>query len=128
MLKTKRFILIEDHEELKADERACWYWDTERPLRGSDPYVAKQCYKDRDPNKFVRYEMMALLFTDQCEYFAVCQNCRSTYSHLQWSGHTKNPSWLQHSAEYLQKHQQEKGWCEFCDPAFGSGGWRLDDW
>jgi hypothetical protein len=23
----------------------------------------------------------------------------------------------------LKKHEETKGWCEFCDPIFGNGGW-----
>lgn len=68
---------------------------------------------------------MALLFTDQAEYYVVCQSCRSTYGHLQWSGNTKSPNWQQESFDQLSLHEAKKGWCEFCDPVFGNGGWSL---
>lgn len=119
-----RFKLIENDTEFPNDGEICWYWDTDRPLRDDEqPFVVVQCYCDRDPNQFVRHDEMALLFTDQAEYFAVCLSCYYGYSHMQWSGSTRNPRWQQESARYLQCHIKTKGWCEFCDPVFGNGGW-----
>jgi len=122
-----RFILIEQHPEFQADDETVWYWDTNRPLENAGTaYVAVQCYRDKDPNKDVVYhETMRLLFTDQAEYYAVCEGCSSLYNHYQWSGSTSSPNWRSKSATYLKKHQETKGWCEFCDPVFGNGGWIL---
>lgn len=123
-MEKQRFVLIENNEKFKADERTCWYWDTKRPAKNGQPYIAVQCYKDRDPNtQIVYHERMALLFTDQAEYYAVCMNCRYSYGDMQWSGNTHNRHWREDSAAYLKKHQETKGWCEFCDPVFGNGGW-----
>jgi hypothetical protein len=120
-----RFRLIEDNDEFPNDGETCWYWDTGRPY-GEDGFIAVQTYCDRDPNQFVRHEEMVLLFTDQAEYYAVCLSCKSVYGRLQWSGSTRNPGWETKSQLYLENHISKKGWCEFCDPVFGSGGWRLD--
>lgn len=121
--QAERFILIENNEEFPIEEETCWYWDTERPLGGDQPYIAVQCYRDRDPNSFIRHEMMALLFTDQAEYYAVCLDCKESFGRYQWSGSTRNPGWERKSQAYLEKHVAQKGWCEFCDPVFGNGGW-----
>lgn len=123
----QRFALIEDNPKYPIEERYCWYWDTERPLGLNDDqsFVAVQCYAGRDPNDFVRQENMALLFTDQAEYYVVCQSCRGIYGHMQWSGSTKAPNWRQESQNQLLLHEKSKGWCEFCDLVFGNGGWSL---
>ena len=118
-----RFVLIENDEEYANDGETCWYWDTKRPLEGKQPFVTVQCYCDRDPNQFVPVDDLRLLFTDQAEYYAVCPTCYYAYAHMQWSGSTCIPEWREQSQKYLQKHQREKCWCEFCDPVFGNGGW-----
>lgn len=123
-----RFVLIADSEfggEFKADKDTCWYWDTERPGGQQDkyPYIAIQCYKDKNPNDYVRHNLMYLLFTDQAEYYAVCPVCYDIYSDMQWSGSTRSPNYANESGQYLKDHAQTKGWCEFCDPIFGNGGW-----
>lgn len=122
-----RFQLIENNSEYPNDDEACWYWDTERPLKGSQPFVAVKCYRSKDPNQFVRVEGLKLLFTDQAEYYAVCPNCRFAFSHMQWSGSTRKSGWRERSQRYLKHHQKTKGWCEFCDPIFGNGGWREEN-
>lgn len=122
-----RFTPIQDNPEFPNDGETCWYWDTARPAKEGDelPFTAVQVYCDNDPNKFVKIEGdMRLLFTDQAEYYAVCPDCHFIYRHMQWSGSTRNRNWRQDSQAYLEQHQNQKGWCEFCDPIFGSGGWR----
>lgn len=126
----QRFILIEDQpEDFPITDDTWWWWDTKRAAKGESfvgrPFVAKEVYKGDDPNDFVQCKNMTLLFTDQAEYYAVCQKCRVVYGHMQWSGSTYNPNWRQRSQDYLEKHKAEKGWCEFCDPIFGNGGWYL---
>ena len=122
-----RFILIENDPKFPADEETCWYWDTSRPLKGSQPYVAVQVEQGKNPNEFKYVEGLRLLFTDQAEYHAVCPSCYSIYSHMQWSGSTQSRGWREASQRYLEQHQKVKGWCEFCDPVFGNGGWALDE-
>lgn len=87
------------------------------------PYTAVQAYCNKNPNDFTPIANMRLLFTDQAEYYAVCPDCHSAYSHMQWSGSTRNRNWREDSQAYLEKHQNQKGWCEFCDPVLGHGGW-----
>lgn len=121
----QRFVLIEDEEQFPVKEETCWYWDTERPTPSkSYPYIARQCYRDRNPNDFIRHKEMALLFTDQQEYYAVCLDCRAIYGNMQWSGSTCGSSdWRKRANDFLQEHINLKGWCEFCDPIWGNGGW-----
>lgn len=119
-----KFQLIENDPEYPDDGATCWYWDTERPLpNDAQPFVAVQCYCAKDPNEFVRVEHLRLLFTDQQEYYAVCADCYESYRDMQWSGSTQGHNWRNHSARFLKNHQGGKGWCEFCDPVFGIGGW-----
>lgn len=80
-------------------------------------------YFGNDANNFVRHAKMKLLFTDQAEYYAVCLDCYFAHSDQQWSGSTNQPGWRDRSARYLEKHITNKGWCQFCDPVFGNGGW-----
>lgn len=132
-MKKQRFILIDDlPDEFPITDDTWWWWDTDRPFLPEGkpyvgkPFIAKQTDKEKgDPNNFVRHENMALLFTDQAEYYAVCQRCRSIYAHMQWSGSTSAPNWRQRSQQYLRDHIAQKGWCEFCDRFFGNGGWIL---
>jgi len=123
-----RFILCDPPPPgCENDEETCWWYDTENPLNDEEqPYVAIERYRGIDPNDFVRIEgAMRLLFTDQAEYYAVCGACYQIYRDMQWSGSTKNPYWQEESMRYLKRHQELKGWCEFCDPIFGNGGWML---
>lgn len=125
-----RFQLIEGHSEFPNDGHTCWYWDTARPARPiiqDDllPYTAVQVYCDKNPNDFTYIPDLRLLFTDQAEYYAVCPDCHLVYRHLQWSGSTRNRYWREQSQAYLEEHQAKKGWCEFCDPVLGHGGWSL---
>ena len=122
-----RFVRIEDNAKYPNDGETCWWWDTARPARiTQQPFVAVQVYCYKDPNNFVRVEDMQLLFTDQAEYYVVCAGCYSAYRHMQWSGSTRNKSWRQIAIKHLELHQKIKGWCEFCDPVFGNGGWLPD--
>lgn len=105
-----------------------WWLDTARPLKPEkDPhnqkFVAVQTEADKDPNNFVKHEKMFLLFNDQAEYYAVCEFCYRAHYNQQWSGSTRNSSWRENSERYLARHVQLKGWCQFCDPIFGNGGW-----
>jgi hypothetical protein len=103
-----------------------WWLDTDRPIKEAPGYVAVECYKDKDPNDFIKCEDMQLLFTDKSEYYFVCSNCRSIYGHLQWSGSTGAfTGWRERAELRLKRHEEIKGWCEFCDPIFGNGGWFL---
>lgn len=103
-----------------------WWLDTARPINEEPGYVAVECYKDKDPNDFVKCESMQLLFTDQAEYYFVCRDCKSIYGNMQWSGSTRALSGWREMAQYnLEKHENAKGWCEFCDPIFGNGGWSI---
>lgn len=125
-----RFQLIENNPEFPNNGETCWYWDKARPTPhlegdGLQDYVAVQCYCTKDPNNYVHISgEMFLLFTDQAEYYVVCDRCYSAYEHLQWSGSTFDANWRLESQRYLKEHSERKGWCEFCDPIFGNGGWR----
>lgn len=126
-----RFILIENDPEFPVDEKwnTCWYWDTKRPGNPDNgdkyPYTAIECSQDKNPNTDVVYhEKLSLLFTDQAEYYAVCPNCRAVYGGMQWSGSTRGGNnWRRSATKFLERHQSIKGWCQFCDPVFGNGGW-----
>jgi hypothetical protein len=115
-------------EGFSPDERTRWWYDTHRPIADKEqPYIAVQVHADDDPNGFVQIKDMRLLFTDQLEYYAVCPGCYYIHSRGQWSGSTRGPhDWREQAAKFLEEHQQVKGWCQFCDPVFGNGGWRLD--
>lgn len=125
----KRFLPIEDNPIFPNDGETWWWWDTGRPLEPGEkfigkPFIAVQTYCDRDPNNHVHVEGLRLLFTDQAEYYAVCPNCYSTFAHMQWSGSTRaHGNWREMARLFLEEHQAKKGWCEFCDPIFGNGGW-----
>ncbi len=127
-----RFVLIENNPEFSTDEETCWYWDTERMVAEEKrekpdwPWIAIQCYRKKDPNQFIRIpaDQFRILFTDQAEYYFVCSSCYAAYSRMQWSGSTHGVcGWMEWAEEYKENHAHKKGWCEFCDPAFGSGGW-----
>lgn len=126
MSEKQRFILIEDPTTIdeEPDPETKWWFDTQRP---SDEfkYIPVQTYADKNANDFIKHEVMRLLFNDQAEYYAVCQDCYFTYSDMQWAGSTNHPDWRNKSNRYLEKHIKNKGWCEFCDPVFGNGGWYL---
>lgn len=123
MSESPRFQLISGNPEFPNDGETCWYWDTVRPATDGRLFIAVQSYCDKDPNAFVRVEGLCLLFTDQAEYYAVCPSCQVVFSDMQWSGSTRAAGWRERSQRYLEMHQREKGWCEFCDPVFGDGGW-----
>lgn len=121
-----RFVLIENNSEYPADERTRWYFDTERRLLpdAGQEFNAVQVYADRDPNTFVRHEKLYLIYTDQAEYYCVCGKCYNNFAHMQWSGGTRGePDWREKSHRFLANHLKQKGWCEFCAPVFGNGGW-----
>lgn len=138
-----RFQLIENNPEFPNDGQTRWYWDTGRPTAEMSPgfimrhplrhplrkyhYVAVECSAGKDPNQFVRCHTMRLLFTDQAEFYVVCQRCYGIYNAMQWSGSTRGHSnWREISETVRVAHEAKKGWCEFCDPIFGNGGWVLD--
>ena len=110
-----------DLPELKT----VWWLDSARPIEDKPGYIAVECYADKDPNDFVKCENMRILFNDQAEYYFVCRDCYSIYSSMQWAGGTRSSGWRERSQKRLEKHEQTKGWCEFCDPIFGNGGWYL---
>ena len=123
-----RFTLMKDPPEGETtDPRYAWWFDTRRPLDDpAQPYMAVQTRADQDANDYVLVENLTLVFQDQAEYYAVCPNCRSIYGSTQWSGSTRvGPDWRERAQAWLEKYQREKGWCQFCDPVFGSGGWRI---
>lgn len=128
-MEKKRFIKatpeqIGEDEDCMLDTQ--WWLDTGRPIKEKPFFIAVECYKDKDPNDFVKCENMQILFTDQAEYYFVCKDCYSIYRGMQWSGGTRGRSgWRERAHERLEKHEQKKGWCEFCDPIFGNGGWSL---
>lgn len=118
----KRFIPIINNPEFPNDGETCWYWDMERPSGLN--YVTVRVFCNKDPNLFVPIAgPMRLLYTDQAEYYAVCEPCHLAFAHMQWSGFTHQANWREISARYLENHKEHKGWCEFCDPIFGNGGW-----
>lgn len=71
---------------------------------------------------------MRILWTDQAEYYFVCDNCYSAYSHMQWSGSTRSPyrNYQAIAFERLHQHEISDGRCEFCDPVIGNGGWHIE--
>ena len=131
MSENQRFILIEDPTVIgeEKDSETKWWLDTARKLKYPEypayPFIAVQTYANKNANDFIRHKTLKLLFTDQAEYYAVCNDCYFTYSDMQWSGSTYHPDWRNKSSRYLEKHLHRKGWCEFCDPVFGNGGWYL---
>ncbi|MEM9846282.1 MAG: hypothetical protein AAF847_00230 [Bacteroidota bacterium] len=125
-----RFTKFGEVETSEYGTKTQWWYDTARPIQDDiegQPYVMVERYQGEDPNDFIKCENMTLLFTDHAEYYAVCQECHSMHMHQQWSGSTNRISnWREEANEYLEEHEEKKGWCEFCDPIFGNGGWRLD--
>lgn len=125
IVSAPRFQLIADTPEFPNDGETCWYWDTARPAHDGQPFIAVQVYCGRDPNAFRRVEGLRLLFTDQAEYSAVCPDCYLIHAQQQWSGSTRGGAgWRARAERWLAEHQRVKGWCCFCDPIFGNGGWR----
>lgn len=128
-----RFIPCDEMPKQERSRETKWWYDTWRPVddgkESSFPgqrYVVVETYADKNPNNYRHIEPeMCLLFTDQAEYYVVCRDCRSVYGSMQWSGGTRNPNWRQDSEDDRQLHQRTKGWCQFCDPIFGNGGWSL---
>ena len=128
MVTCMRFIPISDPtERYLPNDYGCWWWDTARLLK-NDPdgqlYIAIEVRLEDDPNNFVRVDKLFLLFTDPAEYYFVCDSCSWANSDKQWSGSTHGSAdWFARARKALEQHQQEKSWCEFCDPVFGNGGW-----
>lgn len=123
-----RFLPAPTPQEYENDTDTHWYYDLNRPRDDYEqPYVLVQVRFGQDPNDFQPVEgQMYLLFTDQCEYCAVCPTCYHAHQHQQWSGSTRGSSdWKRQAENYLEDHQKRKGWCEFCDEIFGNGGWAL---
>ena len=122
-IKTTAEAVGEDADTITKTD---WWLDADRPMPNCQHgYMVVQTEQGKDPNNFVRHEKLHLLFTDQAEYYAVCDNCRTAYGRMQWSGSTNSYGWRERSEKYLQKHIEKKGWCEFCDPVFGNGGWSM---
>jgi len=129
----KRFIPAPTPDEYKRydDGKSRWWYDTARPIAEAEredpeqPYILVEVAAHNDPNDYRKIEgEMMLLFTDQAEYHAVCFECYSSFSHIQWSGSTHGgPGWRERAQQYLETHSATKGWCQFCDPIFGNGGW-----
>jgi len=123
---SKRFVEMKTPpKDGYATEDTKWWYDTDRPLSDPEqPYMAVQTYADKDANDYRRIDGLKLLFTDPCEYYFVCPACRAAHARQQWSGSTRGrPGWEERAEKALAKHQQTKGWCEFCDSVFGNGGW-----
>ncbi len=123
-----RFEKIVENPDYPVEDTTCWFWDTERKVKepsDQQTFIAVQCYVYQDPNSFIRIppEKFNILYTDQAEYYFVCFNCYLAFSHMQWSGSTRMSGWRETSQRQKEKHAKEKGWCEFCDPVFGNGGW-----
>lgn len=112
-------------EEDYMPAKTKWWLDTEREINEPQKFIAVQTYADKDPNNFVKCINMRNLFTDQAEYYHVCKLCYAVHSRQQWSGSTRMRNWRESSDADLKKHEETKGWCEFCDPIFGNGGWSL---
>jgi hypothetical protein len=123
----KRFIKTTSEEVGEGEDPILdtqWWLDTMRPIKEKPFFVTVECYKDKDPNDFVKCEGMQILFNDQAEYYFVCKDCYNTYRGMQFSGSTRGGSgWRERAEKKRDKHEQTKGWCEFCDPIFGNGGW-----
>lgn len=69
---------------------------------------------------------MHLLFTDQAEYYVVCDDCYSVYRRMQWSGSTHGGlGWQSQARHYFQAHVKGGKQCEFCGDN-GNGGWMID--
>lgn len=126
--KTQRFVLMATPPEgEESDDRTLWWFDTNRPLDDpKQPYMAVQTYADKNANDYVQIDNLTLVFQDPLEYYAVCRDCYFTYSDTQWCGNSRGAhGWRERAEKWLEKYQREKGWCQFCDPVFGGGGWRL---
>lgn len=124
-MSAPRFVKLDAPPEgFEAYEGTVWWSDTGRPLKEGG-FVAVQTYEDKDPNHFVPCGgAMSILFTDAAEYYFVCMSCRAAYAHMQWSGSTRGrDDWRERAQRKLEFHIRKKGWCEFCDPVFGNGGW-----
>ena len=122
-IKTTAEAVGEDADTITKTD---WWLDTHRHINEPQKYISVQTEQGKDPNNFVKHDKLHLLFTDQAEYYAVCDDCRSAYMGLQWSGSTSSCGWKEKSEKYLEEHTAKKGWCEFCDQIFGNGGWSLD--
>lgn len=102
-----------------------WWLDTARPIEHPEQkFMGVETEMDKDPNNFVKVDGMCILFTDQAEYYFVCKPCWHFHSHQQWSGSTRSSrNWRENAEKECKEYESTKGWCEFCDPIFGNGGW-----
>jgi hypothetical protein len=115
---------IGEEAEFNEITKTQWWFDLGRPISESPGFISVETYADKDPNNFVKCAGMRNLFTDQAEYYHVCQSCYSFHARQQLSGSTRGGiNWRERADRALQKHEETKGWCEFCDPIFGNGGW-----
>lgn len=122
-IKTTAADIGEEEDYEGSITKTQWWLDKERPIKELPGFIAVQTYSDKDPNNFVKCTGMRNLFTDQAEYYHVCSTCYFTHCRDQWSGSTRASNWREHADRSLKKHEETKGWCEFCDPIFGNGGW-----
>lgn len=123
-----RFTPIENNPQYPVTEDTRWFFDTARPLsleeNNDQPFMAVQVEADKNPNDFRRVTEMRTLFTDQAEYYFVCPGCYAAYARMQWSGSTRGANnWQDRAEKRCRQHEATKGWCQFCDPVFGNGGW-----
>lgn len=66
-----------------------------------------------------------LLFTDQAEFYVVCEECYAQFKDMQWSGSTRSIGWRELAGSVLHKAVAAGNTCEFCGPG-GNGGWAID--
>lgn len=130
MCDKKRFIKTtaeEVGEEPDEYIKTEWWLDTHRPIKEKPSFIAVQTEEGKDPNDFVKHDRLNILYTDAAEWYYVCNSCYSIHSRDQWSGSTRGwDGWRERSRNGLKKHEETKGWCQFCDPIFGNGGWSVD--
>lgn len=113
-------------EEPDLYTKTKWWLDTQRPIVDPQKYVAVQTEAEKDPNNFVKVEGLQILYNDQAEYYFVCDFCYTVHRSDQFTGSTRGGNgWRERAEKKLKQHQETKGWCEFCDPVFGNGGWMI---
>lgn len=123
-LKTTADFVGEEVSEYYPTE---WWLDTNRPIKQTPGYIAVEAEIGKDPNNFVKHTSLSILFNDAAEWYYVCSECYYTHSRSQWCGSTRGTlGWRERAENGRQEHQETKGWCEFCDPIFGNGGWSTD--
>lgn len=118
---------VDEEPDRPGSTETEWWLDLHRPIKEAPGFIGVQTYKGQDPNDFALCYEMRIIFNDQAEYYFVCKNCFYDYKDMQFTGSTKaSPGWRDRAQKRLQEHESKKGWCEFCDPIFGNGGWTLE--